>query len=113
MKRLAAVMVAGGLAVATASGQYARVWTRPVPPATEVLDRLNLRLGWRTGVPIDGYRDGIATVQHRIEAARSMEHPVRRGHLAGEQECDGPGERTDQNQESAAKFHDGANPVER
>jgi outer membrane protein assembly factor BamB len=64
MKRLAAVMVAGGLAVATASAQYARVWTQPIPPAPEVLDRLNLRLGWRTLIPVEGYRDGIATVQH-------------------------------------------------
>jgi outer membrane protein assembly factor BamB len=64
MKRLAAIAVAGGLAAATASAQYARVYTRPTPPPTEVLDRLNLRLGWRTAVPTAGYRDGIATIQH-------------------------------------------------
>src|SRR5438045_2534575 len=64
MKRLAAVMVAGGLAVTTASAQYARVWSQATPPAPEVLDRLNLRLGWRTAIPVEGYRDGIATVQH-------------------------------------------------
>lgn len=64
MKRLAAVMVAGGLAAATASAQYARVWSQATPPAPQVLDRLNLRLGWRSAVPTEGYRDGIATVQH-------------------------------------------------
>src|SRR4051794_34421496 len=63
MKRLASLIVVGGL-TAAACAQYPRVWTRPVPPAPEVLDRLNLRLDWRAGVPVDGPRDGVATVQH-------------------------------------------------
>src|SRR5580704_10710181 len=63
MKRLAWAL-AGGLIVATAWAQNPRVWTNPVAPAPEVLDRLNLRLGWRTGLPVEGYRDGIATVQN-------------------------------------------------
>ena len=39
------------------------MWTNPTVPGPEVLDRLSLRLGWRTGLPVAGYRDGIATVQ--------------------------------------------------
>src|SRR5712672_475995 len=64
MKRLAAVVVAGSMVVTSGWAQYARVWTNPAVPATDVLDRLNLRLGWRAGLPFDGYRDGIATVQN-------------------------------------------------
>ena len=63
MKRLAAV-VAVAVSVASAFGQYARVWTQPAAPPTEVLDRFNLRLGWQTAVPVTGYRDGIATIQN-------------------------------------------------
>ena len=36
----------------------------PAVPPAEVLDRFNLRLGWRMGLPVDGYKDGIATVQN-------------------------------------------------
>lgn len=64
MKRLAAFVVAGGLAAAPALAQYPRIVTHPTVPSTEALDRLSLRLGWRTAVPVEGYRDGIATIQH-------------------------------------------------
>jgi outer membrane protein assembly factor BamB len=39
------------------------ILTRPDPPPRETLDRLNLRMAWRTFVPIDGERDGLASVQ--------------------------------------------------
>src|SRR5918993_1655391 len=55
----------------------------------------------------EAVEDGcIATVQHRVEAPRSVEHPVRHRHLAGEQEADGPSERTNQDQEATAEFHE-------
>jgi outer membrane protein assembly factor BamB len=40
-----------------------KVYTRPEPPPREVLDRLNLQLRWRTYLPMDGSRDGLANVQ--------------------------------------------------
>lgn len=40
-----------------------RIYTRPEPPSRDVLDRLNLTLAWRTKVPTDGRRDGIASIQ--------------------------------------------------
>jgi outer membrane protein assembly factor BamB len=63
MKRLAAI-VAMGLTVAAASGQYTRVWTQPAVPPVDALDRLNLRLGWQAAVPVFGFHDGIATIQN-------------------------------------------------
>jgi outer membrane protein assembly factor BamB len=62
MKRLAAIVVIG-LAVASASGQYTRVWTQPAIPPADVLDRLNLRLGWQAAAPVFGFHDGVATIQ--------------------------------------------------
>jgi hypothetical protein len=40
-----------------------QVYTRPEPPPREVLDRLNLRLRWFAYLPMDGARDGLASVQ--------------------------------------------------
>src|SRR5262249_33697888 len=37
--------------------------TRPNVPTDEVLNKLNLKLGWRAYLPIDGTRDAIATMQ--------------------------------------------------
>jgi outer membrane protein assembly factor BamB len=55
--------------VATAAwGQYPPIWTNAVAPGQETLDRLNLRLGWQAGIPVDGMRDGIATIQHLGDA---------------------------------------------
>jgi outer membrane protein assembly factor BamB len=63
MKRMAAVLTVG-LIVSAACGQYARVWTQPTIPTPEVLDRLNLRLGWTAMVPVAGFEDGVATIQN-------------------------------------------------
>src|SRR5262245_48130797 len=63
MKRLAAIVVASGVACG-AWGQGTRVWTNPAVPARDALDRLNLQIGWGAAVPVAGKKDGIATVQH-------------------------------------------------
>src|SRR5262245_59340051 len=39
------------------------VYTNPMTPPREVLDRLNLELGWRVYLPVEGRRDGIFTIQ--------------------------------------------------
>jgi outer membrane protein assembly factor BamB len=53
------------LAAATASGQdLSRVFTHPSVPADEALQRLNLKLGWRTYIPMDGRRDSLFSVQN-------------------------------------------------
>ena len=66
MKRLC-VAVTGFLAVASAWGQGTRVWTAPTIPATEVLDRFNLRLGWRVGLhDYDLVTDGVALSDDRL-----------------------------------------------
>jgi outer membrane protein assembly factor BamB len=41
-----------------------RLQTHPTVPAPETLARLNLKLGWRTYVPMDGSRDTIFSVQN-------------------------------------------------
>ncbi len=64
MKRLACVGVAGLWMAVAAWAQGPRVWTNPVVPGPDVLDRLSLRLGWRAGIPVNGYQDGIAVMQH-------------------------------------------------
>src|SRR5262249_31652795 len=64
MKRLAAawvVVLTGGFAAA--QPPTLRVYSQPLPPPREVLDRLNLIMAWRVYVPVGERRDGIATVQ--------------------------------------------------
>lgn len=39
------------------------LFTRPSVPSTEALDRLSLKLAWYKLVPMDGLKDGIATIQ--------------------------------------------------
>jgi outer membrane protein assembly factor BamB len=41
----------------------AKLYTQPTSPPRELLDRLNLQMSFRTYVPMDGRRDGFATVQ--------------------------------------------------
>src|SRR5437773_4135533 len=49
---------------ASASAQdLARLYTQPLVPGSQALDRLNLKLSWRTFMPTDGRRDGIFSVQ--------------------------------------------------
>jgi outer membrane protein assembly factor BamB len=40
-----------------------RVYSQPMPPPREVLDRLNLQMNYRLYVPMESTRDGIVTVQ--------------------------------------------------
>ena len=58
---------AGGvllLAVAAAaSDDPLRIWSQPSPPSQEALDRLNLQMAWAVHVPMDGRRDGFASIQ--------------------------------------------------
>lgn len=64
MKRVAALILSGGLLAATAVAEPPpRVLTRPVVPTREALDRLNLQLGWRAALPMLGVRDGLLAVQ--------------------------------------------------
>ncbi len=64
MKKLAmgvlGVLLIG--AVVTAQGPI-RLYTQPPVPNPEILDRLNLKLAWRTYLPTEGRRDGIFSVQ--------------------------------------------------
>src|SRR5262249_29704582 len=40
-----------------------RIYSEPAVPLQETLNPLNLRLGWRTYVPMDARRDGVFSVQ--------------------------------------------------
>ncbi len=65
MRFPSALIVLGGLATGTVVAQYPnRPFTRPVAPAKDSLDRLNLTQAWLVHVPTDGPRDGIESVQH-------------------------------------------------
>jgi outer membrane protein assembly factor BamB len=52
-----------GLTEAWAVIERAAVYTRPLPPPPEVLDRLNLQMAWQLYVPMDGTRDGLFSIQ--------------------------------------------------
>ncbi|MFO0807299.1 MAG: PQQ-binding-like beta-propeller repeat protein [Gemmataceae bacterium] len=65
MKRVWSLAMAGGLAASVALGQYPNaLWTRPVAPPNEVLDRLNLAKAWQIRIPTDGPKDGIESIQN-------------------------------------------------
>lgn len=64
MKRLAALVAALVLMEATLTAQTSnRMHSRPAVPTTDALDRLNLKLGWKAFMPVDGTKDGILTAQ--------------------------------------------------
>jgi outer membrane protein assembly factor BamB len=70
MKRLAWTLLAAALAVSvlTAPSEAqqltrAKLFSQPIPPPRELLDRLNLEMNYRLYIPMDGRRDGLATVQ--------------------------------------------------
>lgn len=69
MKRSALVLLTTMLASAgwtpalPAQQPRAKWYTQPLPPPTELLDRLNLKTSYRVYVPMDGRQDGLATVQ--------------------------------------------------
>ncbi len=53
------------LTAAVAVAQFpAQEFTRPTVPPREVLERLNLKLGWRVYVPTEGRRDGLVHVEN-------------------------------------------------
>jgi outer membrane protein assembly factor BamB len=61
---LAATLVAaGGMGALQAEQARSKLYTQPVPPPRELLDRLNLQMSYRLYVPMDGRQDGLATVQ--------------------------------------------------
>jgi outer membrane protein assembly factor BamB len=55
-----AVALLTGLALAQ---NDLRVHTKPIPPSRDTLDRLDLKMAWRTTVPLDGLRDGFFSLQ--------------------------------------------------
>lgn len=57
---LAALLLAP---VAASAQNFKKVYASPGLPAREALDRVNLKLAWRTYVPTDHRRDGIFSVQ--------------------------------------------------
>lgn len=64
MTRATLAMVAILLVVGSAPAQdVQRVFSRPTLPPREALDRLNLKVAWRTYVPTDGKRDGLKSIQ--------------------------------------------------
>lgn len=64
MMKLAAPVVAVVVMVGLVAAQpQTRVLSHPQVPSTEALNRLNLKLGWKTGLPVEDSRDGVATVQ--------------------------------------------------
>lgn len=56
---LVLAVVAATVAIEDAS----KIHSNPAPPSREVLDRLNLRMPWRAFVPMDGRKDGFASIQ--------------------------------------------------
>jgi outer membrane protein assembly factor BamB len=50
-------------ALLMASDDPTRIWSQPTPPSREALDRLNLQQEWAVYVPMDGRRDGFASIQ--------------------------------------------------
>jgi len=54
------LLVAAGLATAQSD---VRIYTQPMPPAFDVLNRVDLATHWRAQVPTRGKRDGLFSVQ--------------------------------------------------
>lgn len=64
MKRiLTAALALTMVALTVRADDRERVFSRPAVPPQDVLDRLNLKLRWREFVPMDGRRDGFASIQ--------------------------------------------------
>ena len=62
-KTLAAAAVLMLAVAAVASNDPERLWSQPAVPSRNALDRLNLDLAWAVYVPMDGKRDGFASIQ--------------------------------------------------
>lgn len=56
------MVLAFGMGSGAANAQM-RIWTQPDKPSQVFLDRLNLARSWAVHIPMDGRRDGIASVQ--------------------------------------------------
>jgi outer membrane protein assembly factor BamB len=65
MKSYLGAMAASLVLVVAAAGQDERskLYSTPSPPSREALDRLNLRMAWRTYIPVEGRRDGLLQIQ--------------------------------------------------
>jgi outer membrane protein assembly factor BamB len=64
MIRIAAPLVALiAIVAAVLAPAQTRVLSHPQVPSTEALNRLNLKLGWKTALPVEDSRDGVASVQ--------------------------------------------------
>jgi hypothetical protein len=50
-------------AVLASAQDPARRYSQPAVPSDDTLQRLNLKLGWRTFIPMDGRRDSIFSIQ--------------------------------------------------
>ena len=63
MKKLLAVFVALVLATGGLTPADVRIFTRPLPPSRDVLQRLGLTQAWTLRIPVLGQRDGLFSVQ--------------------------------------------------
>ncbi|HJT77584.1 MAG TPA: PQQ-binding-like beta-propeller repeat protein [Gemmataceae bacterium] len=63
MKPLPSVLALVLTATTAMAQDFPRQFSRPAVPPREVLNRLNLTLGWYTYVPTDGRRDSIFSIQ--------------------------------------------------
>ncbi len=64
MKKLAALALTFLVPASPIWGQHwAQLHTRPSPPPSEALDRMNLKMAWSAYVPTNGPRDGLFSVQ--------------------------------------------------
>ena len=68
LKHVATLLTIAGVAGAAAAQPLppappTRIYSHPLVPPADVLNRLNLKLGWHTFLPVEDSRDGLATVQ--------------------------------------------------
>lgn len=63
MRGVAALLATCVLASLAPAQATLNRYTEARPPDRDELNRANLRLAWSTTLPVEGYRDGIATVQ--------------------------------------------------
>jgi outer membrane protein assembly factor BamB len=64
MKHLAGALAALLMASAATAQDRSHLHTHPAVPSDDAMRRLNLELGWRTYVSVDGRRDAIYSVQN-------------------------------------------------
>ncbi|MSR30000.1 MAG: hypothetical protein EXR99_00705 [Gemmataceae bacterium] len=63
MKKIILAWALLGLASFSLAVSPHRIYTQPDIPPTEALDRLNLKMLWRTFIPMDGRKDGFHHIQ--------------------------------------------------